>query len=240
MTAEEYYRDNAVAQPLEVPSLSTSSDRLPPRPSEAEYALHWLARENISGSILDVGCGPLRLLSSCGERFRKRVGVDIASAEIWKRHPEIETMVADLDTGPLPFPDDAFDAVTCLMVVEHVFDPFHAVRELRRVCRPSGRVIIGVPNLTGIKRRLEVLFGRFPVTSTVESFSKGAWDGFHLHNFTRGSLDWLMRREGLAPQRWAAQGAFPWFKQRFCSLLGNDLIVMGGKCEPRPDLPFRK
>jgi len=240
MTAEEFYQANATKQPLEIESFAVDQQRLSARPSETEYALHWLAEERIAGALLDVGCGPLRLLQAARGRFQRLVGLDIAAASIWDRHPEIDTRIADLDKGPLPFADASFDAVTCLMVIEHVFDPYHAVRELRRVCKPAGRVVIGVPNLVGIKRRLEVLLGRLPVTSTQHSFDHGAWDGFHLHNFTKGSLDWLLRKEGLRPIRWAAQGAFPALKRRFHALLGNDLIVLAVRAGPQPDRPFQQ
>lgn len=210
---------------------------LPPSPSEMDYALHWLIREKSSGSILDVGCAGLRLLLNASW-FNRREGVDIAAFPVWSRHPNITTGICDLNQQHLSQADNAFDAVTCLMVVEHVFDPFHAVRELRRVCAPHGRVIIGVPNIAGIKRRFELLLGRLPITSSRGSFGESAWDGYHLHNFTLASLAWLLRSEGLEPIRWAAQGQFKLFKQRFPSLLGNDLIVMAKKAEPQPGLPF--
>jgi SAM-dependent methyltransferase len=212
--------------------------RLSPQPSEAEYALYWLVGEGKQGAILDAGCGPLTLLKGAREMFARREGVDIARSANWDTQSEIHTQLCNLDRGALPFADESFDAVTCLMVIEHVFDPFHAVRELRRVCKLDGCVVIGVPNLAGLKRRLELLFGNLPVTSTQASFSNGAWDGYHLHNFTRASFDWLLRKEGLEPVRWAAQGRFKWLKQRWPSLFGNDLIVMARVSRPRTDLPF--
>jgi SAM-dependent methyltransferase len=241
MNAEQYYQQVVL---LHGQSIATRDVRdfskLPLSPSEMDYALHWLAEEEIEGAILDVGCAGLRLLANAHDGFGVRCGVDIVSFPAWAEHPAIDARIANLDEGPLPYADESFDAVTCLMVLEHVFDPFHAVRELRRVCKPAGRVIIGVPNIAGIKRRLEILVGRLPVTSTLHSFSENAWDGYHLHNFTRASLDWLLRKEGLAPIRWAAQGLFPPLKQKWPSLFGNDLIVMARRAEPRLDLPLQR
>jgi SAM-dependent methyltransferase len=240
MNAEQYYGRNVLLHGQDaVEAVRWDFTHLPAAPSEMDYALHWLAAENIRGALLDVGCAGLKLLASAEGRFDVRCGVDIASFPAWAAHPQIDARVHNLDGGPLPFADDSFDAVACLMVVEHVFDPYHAVRELRRVCKSTGRVIIGVPNLAGIKRRLELLRGKLPVTSAQHSFSENAWDGYHLHNFTKSSLDWLLRKEGLLPIRWSAQGQFPWIKQRWPALFGNDLIMLAQKVDPRPELPLR-
>ncbi len=238
MNAEQYYRRNVLlhGQTLVEPE-QREFLQLPASPSEMDYALHWLQLEGVAGAILDVGCAGLRLLANAAW-FQSRCGVDIVSFPAWAGHPGIDARICDLDDVPLPYEDESFDAVTCLMVVEHVFDPYHAVQELRRVCKPGGRVIIGVPNLAGIKRRFELLRGKLPITSSQGSFSENGWDGYHLHNFTQASLDWLLRKEGLQPVRWAAQGRYRWFKQKWPALCGNDLIVLTRKAEPQPALPF--
>lgn len=80
--------------------------------------------------MLDVGCGDkpyYPFFSGAGEY----VGVDAS-------HP-----AADLH-GPvesLPVDDGSFDLVLCTQVLEHADDPAQAVRELRRVVRPGGRVL---------------------------------------------------------------------------------------------------
>lgn len=238
VNAQQYYQRNVV---LHGQTMVEADQRdfsvLPDAPSEMDYALQWLGQEKIEGALLDVGCAGLRLLASASW-FRKRAGVDIVSFPAWAGHRDIDARVFDLDEGALPFEGESFDAVTCLMVVEHVFDPYHAIRELRRVCKPAGRVIVGVPNLAGIKRRLELLCGKLPITSSQNSFTEGGWDGYHLHNFTKASLEWLLLKEGLTPIRWAAQGRFKWAKQTWPSLFGNDLIVMAHPSEPRPELPY--
>lgn len=239
MNAEQYYQRH-VQLHGGAPAASGSRDFsvLPPAPSEMDYALSWLAEEGIDGAILDAGCNGLTLLASVNGWFRERHGADIVRSPNWGRDPGICCQVCNFDEGPLPYAIDRFDAVTCLAVLEHVFDPYHLVRELRRVCKPAGRVVIGVPNVAGIKRRLELIRGKLPVTSTRYSFGEESWDGFHLHYFTQPSLEWLLRREGLAPVRWASAGRGRWWKQRWPSLLGNDLVVMARKTEPYPGLPF--
>src|SRR5262249_50360790 len=112
MNAQEYYNKNVLLHGQTTPEI-TESDfaRLPAVPTECDYALHWLAQEGITGAILDVGCAGLKLLASAKGAFRNRQGVDIARLPSWKDFPDIGTQLCDLDNGPLPFPDETFNAV---------------------------------------------------------------------------------------------------------------------------------
>lgn len=45
----------------------------------------------------------------------------------------------------MPFPDESFDTVLCIQVLEHVFEPMRMVQEIARILRPGGSAIILVP-----------------------------------------------------------------------------------------------
>jgi SAM-dependent methyltransferase len=82
--------------------------------------------------VLDVGCGPKPYYPFFAERASEYVGVDV-----------VDNPVAEL-RGPveeLPVEDGSFDLVLCTQVLEHCDDPAQAVRELRRVTAPGGRVL---------------------------------------------------------------------------------------------------
>lgn len=237
MQPVKYYQRNALLHGEVQTRSGQENDRLSKNPSEVDIALFWLNRLGVQGSILDVGCGTLNLLTGANKLFQRRVGVDIAEHPNWKKCPEIEKYVLDIDELNLQFSDDCFDAVTCLMTIEHIFDPFHVVREIRRVCKEQGVVIVAVPNIAGIKRRLELLLGKLPISSTRDSFAENAWDGFHLHNFTKKSFEWLLRKEGLVPIKWASQGKLQFLKKLRVSLFGNDLIALCKKESPQQNLP---
>ena len=94
--------------------------------------------------ILDVGCGTganLVMLS----RFGDAEGVDIShDALAFCRERGLEN-VKQGAAEDLPYEDGTFDLVTALDVVEHLDDDLAGLRELRRVLRPGGRVLLFVP-----------------------------------------------------------------------------------------------
>jgi SAM-dependent methyltransferase len=112
--------------------------RREPSRSSPTYAVRaplaaWLRAEAAHADgklVLDVGCGdkPYYPFFACASEY---IGVDVS-------HPGAELR------GPvesLPVDDASFDFVLCTQVLEHADDPAQAVRELRRVVKPGGRVL---------------------------------------------------------------------------------------------------
>ena len=78
--------------------------------------------------LLDLGCGPRDQAVAVAHYGASYVGVDYSSPD------------ADLraDAHVLPFADASFDAVLSYAVFEHLYDPAHAAREVRRVLKSGG------------------------------------------------------------------------------------------------------
>jgi SAM-dependent methyltransferase len=119
-----------------------ASRRRPPQSSPTWVVRHALARwlteqaGELEGRapvrILDVGCGVKPYYPFFAHVASEYVGVDV-----------VENPAADL-LGPveaLPVGDGSFDLILCTQVLEHSDDPAQAVRELRRVTSPGGRVL---------------------------------------------------------------------------------------------------
>jgi SAM-dependent methyltransferase len=88
-------------------------------------------RSRGSYRVLDVGCGPkpyYPLFADASEY----VGLDVVANPVAELHGQVED---------LPVADGSFDLVLCTQVLEHCDDPAQAVRELRRVVAPGGRVL---------------------------------------------------------------------------------------------------
>jgi SAM-dependent methyltransferase len=82
--------------------------------------------------VLDVGCGVKPYYPFFRDAAAEYVGVDVVENPAADLHGSVEA---------LPVPDASFDVVLCTQVLEHTADPQQAVRELRRVTAPGGRVL---------------------------------------------------------------------------------------------------
>jgi SAM-dependent methyltransferase len=102
------------------------------------------------GSLLDIGSATGSFLSIAQARGWRVLGVEVSQAarEIAAGHGHrcVATMGEAAEHGP-------FDAITMHHVLEHLDDPVGAVREAVSLLRPSGRLLIEVPNWNSLERR---------------------------------------------------------------------------------------
>jgi SAM-dependent methyltransferase len=105
-------------------------------------------------SLLDLGCGLghwSQALTRVLPALTESVGVDPEVA--WVKHavlvedrPATTATVLQGRGEQLPFPDGHFDLVTCQTVLIHVADVVAVLREMCRVARPGGTVLVAEPN----------------------------------------------------------------------------------------------
>ena len=102
-----------------------------------------LAGSGASGRVVDVGCGTGAMWPYLRGSFEEYVGVD---ALMYDGFPASGQLVrADLD-GPIPLGDGVADAVISVETIEHLENPRAFIRELARVARPGGWVVVTTPN----------------------------------------------------------------------------------------------
>jgi methionine biosynthesis protein MetW len=147
--------------------------------------------------VLDVGCATGYLGAELTARGCAVVGVEAdpaaARAAAAAAHCE-QVVTGDVETadcraalgGLAPF-----DAVVCADVLEHLRDPWEALRFLATLLRPGGRAVLSLPNTGHWTARRAVLRGRFPYAE------HGLFDRTHLRFFTRASARGLAAGAGL-------------------------------------------
>lgn len=124
-----------------------------------ELCLNELAGGN---RILEVGFGSGLTFLNLHESYREIYGLDL-TADVRAvtdafRARGVETQLYNGDAVSLPFPDDHFDAVLLISILEHLkADQLaRAMAEVRRVLAPGGQLVYGVP----VERRLMVFMFR--------------------------------------------------------------------------------
>lgn len=91
-----------------------------------------------------------RLLQWLAGRGAHTVGIDLSAVTVARAGANFArdgllARFAQADIRALPFPEASFDAVYTMGTIEHVAEYALAIREVRRVLRPGGRAVIGVP-----------------------------------------------------------------------------------------------
>lgn len=108
-------------------------------------AARFLAERRVSAGLLcDIGCGRGNLWNYVRAHASAYAGVD---AVRYEGFPEgCDFIAANLDRGALPLPDSSADTVASIETIEHLENPRAFVRELARVVKPGGWIIITTPN----------------------------------------------------------------------------------------------
>jgi len=144
-----------------------------------------------SMKVLDIGCAYGYLLRLFDDVGCETYGIDVSeyAIEQARRITKARLYVWDVDRGLPMFHDDFFDLVTMLHVIEHLCSPYNVLKEVHRVLRPEGKLVVSTPNLNAIARLLLKLIGR-------EKEWYGFRDETHIYLFTPLSLRFLVKRCG--------------------------------------------
>jgi methionine biosynthesis protein MetW len=175
--------------------------------------------------VLDIGCwdGEGTLKYGVHKKFKEVYGVDITPQAVAQAQKKgIKAQVVDLNTEKLPFKDSFFDVVTLIAVLEHLFEPYNVLAEIKRVLKNKGTFILCVPNVASLSNRLRIISGRRPRTS----YDVG-WDGGHLLYFTPRDLTQLLNEFNFFVTEKLPTGNLYWLRKLLFSLTGEIIF----KCQ---------
>jgi 2-polyprenyl-3-methyl-5-hydroxy-6-metoxy-1,4-benzoquinol methylase len=189
-------------------------------------------------SYLDAGCGDGRFLAALadlGPVPARVVGVDIAesilaTAKLATARAGIQAELVRGNLERLPLGDAEFELVVSIQVLEHLLDPASGVRELARVLRPGGTLLLSTDNSRNLVTRT-LNAPRWLVASLLRKRNSRVKIAFPHRSFSKAELDALISDAGLVVEqrrtfRFSVVGASPGVR-RFLNRLDRRLPDLG-------------
>ena len=101
----------------------------------------------LPGTLLDIGCGLGDFIALGNTKNNFGVEVNPLNVQYAKNRGLNVSLIEP--SGLLPFEDSTFNNIVLDNVLEHIHDPTILLNEIKRVLKPGGRVIVGVPGEKG-------------------------------------------------------------------------------------------
>lgn len=150
--------------------------------------------------VLDLGCGSGQVAAYLKKQGYRIWGIDISkrAVSLAKKLKIGEFLVGDIEEK-LPYRPSFFDIVFWGDGIEHVFEPEKVLKEVKRVLKPGGRVIISCPNMAfWIYRWHYLKTGTIPHT---EGHQCEPWQTGHIRFFNSKILARLLKKTGFKPTK---------------------------------------
>jgi ubiquinone/menaquinone biosynthesis C-methylase UbiE len=147
--------------------------------------------EAAKGVILDLACGPGVVTAAVAKGAKKAVGFDVTSAMLEKarkRCAEAGLTNVEFKHGnaeALPFDDGSFDGVVTRLAIHHFADPGLVLREVARVLRPGGRLVV-----------VDVVVSEDLAEAALQNAIENLRDPSHLRMLPATELDALVAASG--------------------------------------------
>jgi 2-polyprenyl-3-methyl-5-hydroxy-6-metoxy-1,4-benzoquinol methylase len=173
----------------------------------------------VRGTVLDVGCGQRPYEKTFFAGATRYIGTDYLSD---RSRPDVVASALQL-----PFKDNSFDTVVSTEVLEHVPDPLRAMREMQRVLKPGGRLILSTP-MYWPRHEQPYDFYRYPYDGILRLVQESGLELERLFNRGRsyaflGQVLQEVHPVALKPVTWLINRFFLWCDRH----LRSDTITMG-------------
>lgn len=218
--------------------------RYEPDPALASVIFDGLTADT---ECLDVGCGSGNSYAARVARIAgSYVGVDVSTNAVAAARTSGLDARTIGDAAELPFPDESFDVVLCIEVLEHLFAPDRAVAEIVRVLRPDGLLAVSAPNVAYWRLRASLALGVWNPIGDELSLER-PWRDPHIRFFTPETMERMLRLAGFTrvaigahggraldhlttrPTSFGQSGAYRFLQRRFPSVMGLTIHAVARK-----------
>ncbi len=163
------------------------------------YAIPLLRPPDAAGKrMVDVGCGACQM-----SRVARDLGWDVTALDAVPSNLDharsfgFEAVQADFN-APLPLPSAMFDYAMMIEVIEHIVNAELLIKEVARILKPGGRLLMTTPNNAYYRRRIRALQGKPPDD-----------EGYHFRFFVKRRLVDAFERCGFRIERTGSFGFLP-------------------------------
>ena len=139
---------------------------------------------NKDNKIVDAGCGKGVVADELSlQGFKNIELMDIQDIRVLAKDKPFHKV--DFNHDKFPFADNSIDLVVSTAVIEHLENQYHYLREIHRILKPGGRLVITMPSCWNIISRL-----LFLKTGGVESFHG---TNHHINVITKNIFDFMLK-----------------------------------------------
>ncbi|MFC2027339.1 class I SAM-dependent methyltransferase [Chloroflexota bacterium] len=147
-----------------------------------------MAKISEDDSVLDVATGTGFLAGALSEVAREVMATDLTLEMLYQTRPKTQsnTSFCLADVEKLPFHNDSFDVVTCRVALHHFTRPDEAFNEIRRVCRPNGRVVI-----------MDIISSEDHACGDYHNVMERLRDSSHVKQYSYSEMEQMFKESGL-------------------------------------------
>lgn len=181
----------------------------------------WGLVREASGTALELGANPyfitwlLREFTSLDLSLANYFGGERGAHEQRFAHTDrdgttsevvLHSQLFNMEEDRFPYDDDSFDVVLFCEILEHLLvDPLHAIREIRRVLRPGGCLVLTTPNVARLGNVLALVAGE----NLYDPYSGFGPYGRHNREYTQHEMVKLLTFAGFAVESAFTANAHP-------------------------------
>ena len=147
-----------------------------------------IKEKNINNpTIIEAGCGTGHVLSKIASEIKTNNLIGIDPLEWWldkaKKRLQDKAKLIKGFAENLPFDNKSVDITICTEVIEHVIDPTVVLKELKRVTKDNGLIIVSIPNEKLINKLKDIIDFFKIYQKLFSNIPKRNDDEWHLHSF---------------------------------------------------------
>jgi SAM-dependent methyltransferase len=181
--------------------------------------------------FLDLGCNDGVICEYFAKRGLNVTGMDISKRALdFARQRGIENLIVGDCENPLPFASSQFDAVFWGDNVEHLFSPLNTLKEIHRVLKPEGVLILSTPNMGWIINRIYYLL--FGTVRRTEGHRNPPWRWEHIRFFNKKIIRAFLNEGGFEMVQFSScdrRLAFDFLARFWPSMFGSIMLVCSMK-----------